>query len=111
MKLNHVKVTDQELAHVRKIAGEVARIVRSVTGDPSFRVRLFGSWASGKARPHSDIDIAIDGPRPVDPMQMAEIREACDRLPTLFTIDVVDLTKAARDFREAVRRQTGLADS
>ena len=110
MKLNQVKVTDEELAHVRKIAGEVAGIVRSVTGDPEFHVRLFGSWASGKARPHSDIDIAIDGPRPVDSAQMAQIREACERLPTLFTVDLVDLTRAARDFREAVRRQTGLAD-
>ena len=36
-------------------------------GDPSFQVRLFGSWAAGNARPRSDVDVAIDGLGPVDP--------------------------------------------
>ncbi|MEO8377914.1 MAG: nucleotidyltransferase domain-containing protein [Candidatus Sumerlaeota bacterium] len=92
---------------VRAIVRQVDGIVRRVTGDPAFRVRLFGSWATGTARPHSDVDIAIDGPAPVDPVHMADIRDACDRLPTLLTIDIVDLAAAATPFREAVRTQYG----
>jgi predicted nucleotidyltransferase len=108
MKLNDKSVPSRDLAHVQDIVRQVAGIVRSVTGDPSFQVRLFGSWAAGNARPRSDIDIAIDGPRPVDPVQMADVRDACDRLHTLFTVDLVDLASAGAEFREAVRRQTGL---
>jgi len=93
------------MKNVTHIVEQVAAIVERVTGDPSFRVRLFGSWASGKAMPHSDIDIAIDGPVPVSVEQLAAIREACDRLPTLYTIDLVDLATTPASFREGVRRQ------
>jgi predicted nucleotidyltransferase len=94
-----------DVAYVRDLVHEVAAIVRRVTGDPSFKVCLFGSWASGNPRPHSDIDIAIDGPRPVDPASMADIRDACDRLPTLFTIDLVDLAAVSPSFCQSVRAQ------
>ena len=93
----------ETMAEVESIVRQVDAIVRRVTDDPSFRTTLFGSWASGKPRPHSDIDIAIDGPRPVDPVQMADIRDECDRLPTLFTIDLVDLATVSTTFRETVR--------
>lgn len=99
-----------ELAQVRDLVHEVAAIVRRVTGDPSFHVRLFGSWASGNPRPHSDIDIAIDGPRPVDSAHMADIRDACDRLPTLFTIDLVDLAAVSPSFRQSVRAQFAVGE-
>lgn len=99
-------VSDRDRARIDEIVREVARIVRSITGDESFETRLFGSWVSGRARRHSDIDIAIEGPRPVDPIQMAEIRDACDKLPTLYTIDLVDLKRASAGFRESVRSQT-----
>ena len=92
-------------AYVRHLVHEVAAVVRRVTDDPAFKVQLFGSWASGNPRPHSDIDIAIDGPRPVDPAHMADIRDACDRLPTLFTIDLVDLAAVSPSFRQSVRAQ------
>src|SRR5213594_3166456 len=93
------------LSEVRDIVRRVKAIVHGVTGDPAYQVRLFGSWASGNPRPHSDIDIAIDGPRPVEPAQMANIRDACDRLPTLFTIDIVDLAAVSEVFRQSVRNQ------
>ncbi|HLC40550.1 MAG TPA: nucleotidyltransferase domain-containing protein [Methylomirabilota bacterium] len=83
---------------VLSVARRVAAIVREVTGDPAYRTFLFGSWASGEARERSDIDIGIEGPTEVRPATMAEIREACDALPTLFTVDLVDFARAPRDF-------------
>src|SRR5438093_1568472 len=94
-----------DLAHVQRLVREVGAIVLRVTGDAAFKVRLFGSWASGNPRPHSDIDIAIDGPTAVDPAKMVEIRDDCDRLPTLFSIDLVDLAAVSQPFRQSVRAQ------
>src|SRR5947207_2512699 len=91
-------------AEIRELLRQVASIVHRVTRDPAFRVRLFGSWASGNPRTHSDIDIAIDGPRPVGPAEMADIRDGCEHLPTLFTIDLVDLATVSASFRERVRK-------
>ena len=97
-------ISKEDISHVREIARQVASIVRRVTGDRSFQVLLFGSWAEGTARPRSDVDIAIDGTTPVYPKHLAEIRDACDRMATLFTIDLVDLARTSEQFREGVRR-------
>ena len=61
---------------------------------------LFGSWAAGRARERSDIDIGIEGPAPLDPAAMGEIRDACEALPTLYTVEVVDFTQVSPLFRE-----------
>ena len=89
-------------SEIMAIAREVAGIVRRVTGDPAYRVFLFGSWATGRARERADVDIAIAGPSPVPPAMMFEIREASEALPTLFTVDLVDLAAAAPSFREGL---------
>ena len=88
---------------VLEIARQVAAIVKRVIGDPAYRVFLFGSWALGDARERSDIDIGIEGPAPVTPEAMFEIREACERLPTLYTIDMVDFARVSLDFRRDAR--------
>lgn len=88
---------------VLSVAREVAGIVRRQVGDPVYRVVLFGSWAQGAARERSDVDIGIDGPTPVDPVTLQEIREACERLPTLYTIDLVDFATLSPAVRERAR--------
>jgi predicted nucleotidyltransferase len=87
---------------VLDVARQVAAIVRRVTGDSGYRVVLFGSWASGKAGDRSDIDIGILGPAEVDPAAMADIREACEALPTLYTVDLVDLAAVLPALRRIV---------
>lgn len=84
------------------MAREVAGIVRRVLRDPAYRVVLFGSWASGEARARSDIDIGIEGPASVRPEALAEIRTASDALPTLYTIEIVDLARVTPTFREGL---------
>ncbi len=97
------------VAEVLTVARQVAAIVRRVTGDPGYHAILYGSWATGDARERSDIDIGILGPKPVDPGAMLEIRDACEALPTLYTIELVDLAKLPEAFkREAVARSMEL---
>lgn len=94
---------------ILSVARWVATIVRRVTGDPSYRAFLFGSWASGEARERSDVDIGILGPASVDSAAMLEIREACEALPTLYTIEVVDLARVPPDFaKEAIAHSVEL---
>lgn len=86
---------------VLALAHQVAAIVRRATGNPSHRVFLFGSHVTGDAGPRSDIDIGIEGPAPLDPRAMQEIREQCERLSTLRTIDLVDFALVGPEFRRA----------
>jgi predicted nucleotidyltransferase len=91
-----ISVADPE---VLAVARRVATIVRRITGDPAYRTFLFGSWATGEARERSDIDFGIEGPASVDAAAMLQIREACDALPTLYTIELVDFTRVPPEFR------------
>jgi predicted nucleotidyltransferase len=84
------------------IARQVAGIVRRTLGDPAYRVLLFGSWTAGDATPRSDIDIGIEGPVPLSPATMVAIRDACETLPTLRSVDLVDLTRVPPDFRKGL---------
>jgi predicted nucleotidyltransferase len=99
------KPGNQPDPEVLSVARRVAAIVRQVTGDPAYRTFLFGSWASGEARERSDIDVGIQGPAEIDPAAMMAIREACEALPTLYTLELVDFARVPRDFaKNAVSR-------
>jgi nucleotidyltransferase substrate binding protein (TIGR01987 family) len=86
---------------VLSVVGDVAAIVMRITNNPAYRVVLSGSWASGTPRARSDIDIGVQGPQPIDPVTLQAIRAACDALPTLYTIDLVDLAILPPTIREA----------
>lgn len=49
-------------------------------------VILFGSRAKGTARERSDIDIAVSGVKDFE-----QLSEEVENLPTLFTVDLVNL--------------------
>lgn len=89
---------------IRPIVQEVVKIVRRSLPKETYRIFLFGSWASLESLPTSDIDIGIQGPAPVDDLVMAQIREQIDRLPTLRKIDLVDLRSVEDRFREKAER-------
>ncbi len=74
----------------------------------SYRVLFFGSRVAGAAGPRSDFDVAIDGPRPVDPRLFARIGSALDELPTLYHIDWVDLTSVPSAVRNEMLKHTEL---
>ena len=68
------------------------RLRRHREGVPNFlrSIHLVLSWASGTLA-RSDIDIGVQGPPHIRPVTLQAIRAACEALPTLFTIDLVDL--------------------
>jgi len=70
-----------------------------------YRAVLFGSRASGKARPASDWDIGILGPAALRGAIVQSIRDELDDLPTLHTFDVVDLMTVPEAFREAALKK------
>jgi len=86
-------------AEIRLLLREAARIVRRHLPDPAYRVFLYGSWATGRAQRGSDVDIGIQGPEAVPVATLAMIREECDALPTLRSVELVDIARMAEDVR------------
>ena len=75
-----------------------------MAGTP-YRVYLSGSFARHDAQRFSDIDVALDGPGPVSPVLMAELREALEESHVPHEVDLVDLHRAGAALRDAVRRE------
>ena len=89
---------DRLAPEVTHIAARAAEIVRDHLGDGG-QVFLFGSWADGTARERSDIDIGVLAAGPVDGAVIEAMRESIEELPTLYTVDLVDLATVSADFR------------
>ena len=96
---------------VLSVVRDVAAIVKRVTNDPAYRVVLFGSWASGTPRTRSDIDIGVQGPQRIDPVTLQAIRAACEALPMLYTIDLVDFAVLPPTIREAALSNVIVVDA
>ncbi len=79
---------------VRNLARQVADEIHEELGGDT-EVIWFGSWIRGDASPHSDIDLALRSPTPADPVKIARLRDWIDELPTLFSIDLVNLEEAS----------------
>lgn len=70
---------------------------------PGRRVLVFGSRASGRARRHSDLDLAIAGPVP-DALTLAELRLDFEESDLPFKVDVLALEEAPARLRREIER-------
>ena len=69
------------------------------------RVYLFGSQATGKARLHSDIDIAILPLQPIPSLALSEIRDLLENSDVIRHVEIVDLSEVDEMFRQRVERE------
>jgi predicted nucleotidyltransferase len=70
------------------------------------QVILFGSRAGGEARPASDFDIGIQGEKPLASEIFSDIEDALDSLPTLYKIELVDLSRVTPAFLKMATSKT-----
>ena len=95
-----------KVKEINPLIAQILAILKSYLENGQYRIFLFGSWASMHARPTSDIDIALLGTRPVIDAVFLKIREEIDSLPTLRSIDIVDLSRTDTKFKDAVLRES-----
>ena len=86
---------DQHVASARRIVLDALRGTNA-------QVYLFGSWAHGKQRRYSDIDIAVLPADPLPPGLLEDLRAKLDESQILYPVDLVDLTDAPASLRERV---------
>lgn len=85
-----LQLTDAQLAAVRQILGR----------EPA--VLVFGSRASGDARPFSDLDICLRRPEPIPDAEIGGLREAFQESDLPFKVDLVDFHRVEPAFRELI---------
>jgi predicted nucleotidyltransferase len=69
---------------------------------PNVKIYLFGSYAYGKPRQGSDIDIAIDVGKQLNLHEWQFLWNLLDALPTVQKIDLVDMHRIPDAMRESI---------
>lgn len=75
-----------------------------------YRVFFFGSRVSGSSRKASDIDLGIEGKRPVPAGVLSRIREEIEQLPFLYKIEVVDFADVGDKFKSVAKQHIELVN-
>lgn len=88
-----LKIEPRHLERVRALLSEHV---------PDCQAWAFGSRARGKAKPYSDLDLALLGPEPLNPRRLALLDDALRESDLPFKVDLVDLATASEDFRALV---------
>jgi predicted nucleotidyltransferase len=99
-----MKPGDHDLRRVEEVARTAAALAREILGG-DVSIVWFGSWPEKRACARSDIDLALVSPSPVPSEKMARFRDAVDEIPTLYTIDIVDLAEVEPEFRKRVEER------
>ena len=79
-------------------AAEVCAILRSVLtplSQATAKAWVFGSRATGRARPYSDLDLLISSPAPLDWRARADLQDAFEASNLPFRVDVVEESRLA----------------
>ena len=72
---------------------------------PQCEVRAYGSRVTGTARPGSDLDLAIVGTAPIDPLVLARLGSVFEESDLPFSIDLLDWNAVPDSFRNAIARR------
>lgn len=82
--------------------GIVTAILRAHV--PERAVWAFGSRTTGRAKPYSDLDLAIIGDAPLGLPRLAALAEAFTESDLPWKVDVVDWATTSEAFREVIAR-------
>lgn len=80
-------------------------ILRAVSREhlpPGVRVFVFGSRARGGARAYSDLDLALEGDRPLGLDLVSSVVEALSESDLPYKVDVLDLSTVDPSFRTRI---------
>ncbi|MDD2725311.1 MAG: nucleotidyltransferase domain-containing protein [Methylovulum sp.] len=81
---------------------EVRQILK--THVPDYAVWAFGSRVTGKAKPYSDLDLAIITQQPLSLSVIAALNEAFDESNLAIRVDIVDWAAISEEFQKIIGR-------
>lgn len=89
------------------IRPDLWKIVRDILHKhvPQYEVWAFGSRAKGKAKPYSDLDLAIISDTPLSLETTAAMAEEFSESDLPWRVDVVDWATTSESFRKIIERE------
>lgn len=98
MKLEHTSP--------KKLEQQIKELVGKHVDLTQYKLFFFGSRVRGDSFERSDIDVGIEGSKPLDLIIKMKIEEEIDNLPILYTIDFVDFKNVGeRFYKDAIQHR------
>ena len=94
MTRNALALSESQVLLVRRLLDAVL---------PGAQVAVFGSRATGRARPFSDLDLLLLDPPRLTWAQRADLRDAFDASDLPFSVDIVEAAGLAEGMARRVR--------
>jgi len=89
-----------------EVLEEIKKILWRHLDKKEYQAFIFGSYAQGKMRRSSDIDLGIVGKKAVPTMSLVEIEDDLEESDLPFMFDVVDFIKTGEGFKKQAMQQT-----
>ena len=84
---------------------KIRLLTMKVMNGENTKIYLFGSWARGTAKHHSDVDIAIEYKEASNKRKIADLREILEESNIPYSVDVVDMKFAAEDLCREIKKE------
>lgn len=69
---------------------------------PGYEVRAFGSRVTGKARPHSDLDLVVMTDQPLERKLYYRLQDAFEESDLPIRVDLLDWQRISPEFRRHI---------
>ncbi len=69
---------------------------------PCVKIMAFGSRVNGQAKPHSDLDIALDNNGKISGLILAQIENDFEESSLPFRVDIIDWHHISQEFKELI---------
>lgn len=90
---------------IKKLTQELKSIIAKHLDLGSYHLFFFGSRVMGKGNEKSDIDVGIEGKRPIPAKAFSKIKEEIENLPILYKIEIVDFANVSPDFKKVAKKK------
>jgi len=91
-----LKLTSQQLIIIKNILKQHV---------PECEIRIFGSRINGKARPYSDLDLAIIGKDKLPLRTRRQLQENFENSELPFRVEILDWHSISDEFRNVITKQ------
>ena len=89
------------------LTAEEWRVVHGILADlvPDVTVTAFGSRVTGRAKPWSDLDLALTADAPLTLARLAALREAFSESSLPWKVDLVDTLAVSPEFQARIAKE------
>ena len=95
MKINPSQIRKEE---------DIGEVIKELFKDRKVKVYLFGSRAREEHTPRSDLDLGFLSDEDIG-YELSLLREILEESNLPFSVDVVDLSKVGKDFKERILKE------